>query len=109
MVVRGGFAGWDGTPTVAAVWPEEITTNEPRQDSETEVAERINSGLTASSREPSQLLESLKLLGAGGIAGAFSKSCTAPLARLTILYQVVRTRPRTGVHVSWHLALKKVC
>lgn len=33
-------------------------------------------------------LETVKLLASGGIAGAVSKSCTAPLARLTILYQV---------------------
>ena len=33
-------------------------------------------------------LESFKLLFSGGIAGAVSKSATAPLARLTILYQV---------------------
>ncbi|KAL4428809.1 hypothetical protein ABPG77_005247 [Micractinium sp. CCAP 211/92] len=33
-------------------------------------------------------LEEFKLLLSGGVAGAFSKTCTAPLARLTILYQV---------------------
>ena len=35
-----------------------------------------------------EALENGKLLAAGGIAGAVSKSATAPLARLTILYQV---------------------
>jgi hypothetical protein len=35
-----------------------------------------------------EFLETLKLLASGGIAGAVSKSATAPLARLTILYQV---------------------
>jgi hypothetical protein len=35
-----------------------------------------------------QAEETGKLLAAGGVAGAVSKSATAPLARLTILYQV---------------------
>ena len=38
--------------------------------------------------EAEDALESAKLLLAGGVAGAVSKTATAPLARLTILYQV---------------------
>lgn len=37
-----------------------------------------------------EILESGRLLAAGGVAGAVSKTCTAPLARLTILYQARR-------------------
>ena len=33
--------------------------------------------------------QTVKLLLSGGISGAFSKSCTAPLARMTIMYQVI--------------------
>ena len=40
-----------------------------------------------------EALETGKLLAAGGIAGAVSKSATAPLARLTILYQASSSAP----------------
>lgn len=46
--------------------------------------------LVADNRSQStNISETAKLLLAGGVAGAISKSATAPLARLTILYQVL--------------------
>lgn len=39
--------------------------------------------------QSTNISETAKLLLAGGVAGALSKSATAPLARLTILYQVL--------------------
>ena len=45
----------------------------------------------ASQAASSVLMENFRLLAAGGIAGAVSKTVTAPLARLTILYQVRQT------------------
>ena len=30
----------------------------------------------------------MKVMLAGGVAGAFSKTCTAPLGRMTILFQL---------------------
>jgi len=50
-----------------------------------------------------ELVETFKLLFAGGVAGAFSKSATAPLARLTILYQVSLC-PRLTEHKQLDMA-----
>lgn len=49
-------------------------------------------------KHTTEFSETAKLLLAGGVAGALSKSATAPLARLTILYQVACVQhPTVGV------------
>lgn len=55
-----------------------------------EIGESImeNSGNMMSSGISEETSLKLRMLVAGGISGAASKTCTAPLARLTILYQV---------------------
>jgi hypothetical protein len=59
-----------------------------------EVAAGAEEDEDAAPRNDSEAVTSAKLLLAGGVAGAVSKSATAPLARLTILYQVRGQVPR---------------
>lgn len=53
--------------------------------------EKAGAGDGAAPRPPSDAPsaeDTVKMMVSGGVAGAFAKTCTAPLARLTILYQV---------------------
>lgn len=50
-------------------------------------------------------LQTAKLLLAGGVSGAVSKTATAPLARMTILYQVW-TGQKVGCNISLRLSFK---
>ena len=53
-----------------------------------------------------EAFEHVKLLAAGGVAGAVSKSATAPLARLTILYQVRCCAAKCNLHSLAHVTCR---
>ena len=70
----------------------------PSEEAVAAAAAKAEEEEDAASRGDSEALTSAKLLLAGGVAGAVSKSATAPLARLTILYQVCTAGPNRRLH-----------
>ena len=62
--------------------------------------------ITDKRSQATDVSETAKLLLAGGVAGALSKSATAPLARLTILYQVSHRMHELSDPESHHHSVK---
>lgn len=55
---------------------------------EARVGVAVDGGVRKFVQPQPQQIGTISQLLAGGVAGALSKTCTAPLARLTILFQV---------------------
>jgi hypothetical protein len=98
---EGGVENFSKSSHYKSPWQEEVddaalTGNEGTEADITRLIAVDEEALLAEEEEDNEesfsprqeFLETLKLLASGGVAGAVSKSATAPLARLTILYQV---------------------
>jgi hypothetical protein len=59
-------------------------------------------GSDSSPPAPSLSSSTVKSLVAGGIAGAFAKSCVSPIERVKILFQVSELAPSCHQEISFH-------